>query len=107
MAEDAAADAWAGSALSGIGGWFRALESNKLFWFHLEIEQGQLPDLWLWPEKMQAAICALELLAQLALVLARAKVDGNAQLHCVRLRQYGDNMPVVMWQASGMKRLTC
>ena len=102
VAEDAAADAWAGSALSGIGGWFRALESNKLFWFHLEIEQGQLPDLWLWPEKMQAAICALELLAQLALVLARAKVDGNAQLHCARLRQYGDNMPVVAACSKGM-----
>ena len=102
VAEDAAADAWAGSALSGIGGWFRALESNKLFWFHLEIEQGQLPDLWQWPEKMQAAICALELLAQLALVLARAKVDGTAQLHCVRLRQYGDNMPVVAACSKGM-----
>ena len=38
--------------------------------------RGQLPEAWQCPDRFQAAFCALEVLSQLALVLARVKVEA-------------------------------
>ena len=75
-------------------GLFRS-SSGQLRWFHLQVQAGQLPFAWGCPGRLQEAICALELLAKLALVLARAKVDNGLFAHAVCLRQFGDNLAVV------------
>ena len=95
-----AADAWAGASVAGLGGWF--CSGGQLWWFHLDIKGGQLPSAWACPERLQEAICALELLAQLALVLARAKIVGGKFTHAVRLRQFGDNLAVVASCSKGL-----
>ena len=68
------------TSAAGIGGWFQCA-SGQLRWFHVAIARSDIPDEWRWPQTMQAGIRALELLAQLALVVARAKTSG---MPCVR-----------------------
>ena len=67
-----AADAWACAHLAGLGGWFET--EGKLYWFHLELKAQDMPEDWGWPDVMQKAIGALELLGQLALVILRCRL---------------------------------
>ena len=96
-----AADAWANASLSGLGGW--CLNSaGESFWFHLGLRLEDMPSAWQWPRTMQQGIATLELLAQLALVLVRKRVDDAPFRHRVVLRQCSDNMPVVGSIAKGL-----
>ena len=101
MDMNGAADAWANASLSGLGGW--CLNSaGESFWFHLGLRLEDMPNAWQWPRTMQQDIAALELLAQLALVLVRKRVDDSPFRHRVVLRQCSDNMPVVGSLAKGL-----
>ena len=93
-----AADAWANASLSDLGSWCK----NSAGWFHLGLRLEDMPSAWQWPRTMQQGIAALELLAQLALVLVRKRVDDSPFRHRVVLRQCSDNMPVVGSLAEGL-----
>ena len=95
------ADAWAGSHVGGVGGWFQCA-SGQLRWFHVAIARSDIPDEWKWPQTMQAGVGALELLAQLALVVARAKTSGMPCVHRALLRQCSDNLGVVASVSKGL-----
>ena len=89
-----AADAWALGGVAGVGGWFRGA-GNITHWFHIPFSQQDFPTDWCCPEKLEKAICAIEMVAQQALLLARAKVESRSTLVHVVLRQMSDNMGVV------------
>ena len=95
------ADAWAGSCLAGIGGWFQTASGTR-HWFHLAPKREDIPDDWMWPQRMQAGIGSLELVAQLALMIARPKVCSLPCAHRAVLRQYSDNMGVVASVSKGL-----
>ncbi|OLP87344.1 Voltage-dependent L-type calcium channel subunit alpha-1C [Symbiodinium microadriaticum] len=89
------ADAWAGRCLGGIGGWFHAASGTRR-WFHLGLNREDIPEEWMSPQRMQAGIGSTELMAQLALMIAWAKVCSLPCAHRAVLRQYSDNMGVAM-----------
>ena len=81
MDMNGAADAWANASLvSGLGGWCLT-SAEESFWFHLELRLEDMPSAWQWPRTMRQGIAALELLAQLALVVVRKRVDDSPFRH--------------------------
>ena len=95
-----AADAWACAHLAGLGGWFEA--EGKLYWFHLELKAQDMPEDWGWPDVMQKAIGALELLGQLALVILRCRLGAATIGQVLNIRQQCDNMGAVGSVAKGL-----
>ena len=95
-----AADAWADATKAGLGGWFES--STGLHWFHVPLRREDIPADWDFPLSMQKAISSLELLAQLALLLARVRVEGAGFKYRAVLHQQSDNMAVVGCLAKGL-----
>ena len=94
----AAADAWAHSDTSGIGGWWSPSlphEPRNIHWFHMDITRKDLPDWWGVDRDLQKSIAALEALAQAVLLELRCNSLGNNKLLRVEMAQQSDNMGVV------------
>ena len=89
-----AADAWACASRAGIGGWFQTMQERKQ-WFHVPLHMNDLPKKWRWPEQLDKAIAAFELLAQQALILARAQSEPGLFTVHLQVLQDCDNMGVV------------
>ena len=91
-----AADAYATSSKAGIGGWFLLAEENnspvEAFWFSEDLDVTDFPAAWDMKYDLQKYIASLELLAQLALLWARAGL-APSRSQAVALRHFSDNTP--------------
>ena len=93
---------WACAYRAGIGGWFQTMQGRKQ-WFHVPLHMNDLPKKWRWPEQLDKGIAAFELLAQQALILARAKSEPGLFAVQLRVLQDCDNMGVVGSVGKGLK----